>query len=134
MNCCKCDGIFQTFNTKKIGVLIDKCNKCDGIWLDEGEINFFIKNKRIKSLLTFKGLENLKESNFDCPKCNDGQKLKTGTLRGANIELENSSNCNGFFLDGTLNIVCFLSNNLFNIADLPPTELLPIDIISGLSR
>ncbi len=99
MNCCKCDGIFQTFNTKKIGVLIDKCNKCDGIWLDEGEINFFIKNKRIKSLLTFKGLENLKESNFDCPKCNDGQKLKTGTLRGANIELENCSNCNGFFLD-----------------------------------
>lgn len=34
--CPKCDGTLLEIN--QAGVLIDRCNKCEGIWLDKGEL------------------------------------------------------------------------------------------------
>jgi Zn-finger nucleic acid-binding protein len=36
LNCPRCD--LEMIKKKRMGVTIDKCGKCGGIWLDNGEI------------------------------------------------------------------------------------------------
>lgn len=36
INCPKCDGILVEITHE--GVLIDRCDKCNGVWLDAGEL------------------------------------------------------------------------------------------------
>ena len=43
------------------GVLIDTCSHCKGVWLDQGELNFFAKDKKPLRNYALKGLEKNKK-------------------------------------------------------------------------
>ena len=43
LHCPKCDG--RLFEINHEGVLIDRCNKCNGVWLDAGELERLTKHE-----------------------------------------------------------------------------------------
>lgn len=78
--------------------LIDQCPLCSGLWLDEGEINFLIDNKRYLNLFLKNGLNNLKPTELKCPHC-EGQ-LFEGTFPSKAITAETCGSCRGLFIEG----------------------------------
>jgi Zn-finger nucleic acid-binding protein len=41
IHCPKCSGLFETYSFHEI--LLDRCSKCGGIWLDKGELDAVIR-------------------------------------------------------------------------------------------
>lgn len=97
MKCLKCSNLMNSVMTKK-GVLIDVCSKCHGVWLDQGEINFFLKDWRILKQYLHFGLDKLSATSFQCPKCHKGQ-IQKGAFPGLFDMVEKCSLCQGLYLD-----------------------------------
>lgn len=83
--------------TKK-GVLIDVCPSCHGVWLDQGEINFFLKDWSILKKYLHFGLDKARSLSIKCPKCHEG-KIQTGQFPGLSDVVERCSNCQGLYFD-----------------------------------
>jgi len=79
------------------GALIDRCFSCGGVWLDKGELAFFVKDKRRLGRYRELGLENLKAVGNFCPRDQSG--LNSGTLPGFDIEVEECPCCMGLYFD-----------------------------------
>lgn len=107
MNCplCKTD----TFITKSYeGVEIDVCKTCQGIWLDQGEIQQIVENritefseqdKKQTISLAFPGIpESEKNKELACPKC--GEQLRPINYAvDSGIIIDTCPNNHGIWLD-----------------------------------
>ena len=83
--------------TKK-GVLIDVCPACHGVWLDQGEINVFLKNWSILKQYLHFGLHDPHSIPTKCPKCHEN-KMQKGIFPGLSYVVEKCSACHGLYLD-----------------------------------
>ena len=82
--------------TKK-GVLIDICSSCKGVWLDQGEINFFIKNRKDLRKYEQQGLEQAQPIKNKCPKCQSP--IRIGQIPGLSYTVEECTSCKGIYFD-----------------------------------
>lgn len=94
--CPKCNGEIKEKLTKA-GVIIDICKACKGIWLDQGELNFFAQNKRVLDNYERNGLQGPKDIDLNCPRCKSSMKI--GTLPNFNFQVEECSKCKGLFFE-----------------------------------
>lgn len=81
--------------TKK-GVEIDICSSCGGVWLDKGELYFFIRATFLQKY-QIHGLQNSRLSSHVCPKCHS--KMKEGQIPGFPYWVEECSACHGIYFD-----------------------------------
>lgn len=95
-SCPRCNTKMEEILTKA-GVVIDNCKSCKSIWLDQGEINFFAKTRKLLSEYELRGLKDLKDTNLNCPSCHSS--LKIGTMPNFNFEIEECVDCKGILLD-----------------------------------
>ncbi len=96
IQCIKCTNTMKPLLTKK-GVLIDVCSGCQGVWLDHGEINFFVKEShRLKKYWHF-GLDKPHTIEDKCPKCQ--VPLRQGVLPNFSYQVEECPSCRGIYLD-----------------------------------
>jgi Zn-dependent protease with chaperone function/Zn-finger nucleic acid-binding protein len=58
MKCPNCKGIDLTPVMTRNGVLVDYCPRCEGVWLDRGEIYYFTKSPKYVRWRIKKGLKN----------------------------------------------------------------------------
>lgn len=102
MICPRCHQ--ETREIKESEVLVDACDKCRGMFLDQGEL------KKIAEPITgdiefctvagetFDHPDKFKE--IYCPKCKDTQMKKVDFNIYTDIILDYCENCEGFWLDG----------------------------------
>lgn len=102
MICPRCEQ--ETREIKESEVLVDVCDKCRGMFLDQGEL------KKIAEPIigdiefctvageTFDHPDMFKE--IHCPKCKDTQMKKVDFNIYTDIILDYCENCEGFWLDG----------------------------------
>ena len=79
------------------GVLIEVCPHCKGVWLDQGELNFFAKDKGVLQGYETKGLEQTHKINYQCPKCDSEMQL--GRMPFHLFQVEECLSCKGLFFD-----------------------------------
>ncbi len=101
MLCPKC---FKTdlIQVEEQGIELDYCQKCGGIWFDQGELQHLIEKK---VQLTFDQIkkeetplmEDFKEAN--CPRCSILMS-KAPDRDIANLTIDQCSQCDGVWLDG----------------------------------
>lgn len=96
VKCLKCSIPMKEVLTKR-GVLIDICSYCKGVWLDQGELNFFTADRKILNDYETRGLENTHKINYQCPKCDSEMQL--GRIPGYSYQVEECLSCRGLFFD-----------------------------------
>ncbi len=96
MKCPKCSGLLKPTLTRS-SVVIDVCNGCRGVRLDQGEINFFAKDRKMLAAYSLSGLADAKEVLQPCPKCNVN--MKAGKIPGFRYEVEECPSCHALWLD-----------------------------------
>jgi len=75
-------------------ILIDICPKCEGVWLDAGELQKMLKDKKLSDYLTKKiGIKS--ESKLICPRCGGLMDIE----RAEDVEVDVCLTCNGVWLD-----------------------------------
>lgn len=80
------------------GVIVDHCPSCSGTWLDEGEINFMVKEPdKVRQALQ-KGLINPHSSSRNCPRC-EVPMIEGGLVEEA-LQIDECPSCKGLFFDG----------------------------------
>ena len=75
-------------------VLIDICPKCKGIWLDKGELNKLLRDRKLSDYLT-KHIGTQSKSKLICPRCGKLMDIETAE----DVEIDVCLGCNGVFLD-----------------------------------
>ena len=75
-------------------ILIDICPKCRGIWLDHGELNKLLRNRKLSDYLT-KHIGTQSKSKLVCPRC--GGLMDIEAAEG--VEVDVCLSCNGVWLD-----------------------------------
>ena len=75
-------------------IIIDKCPKCEGIWLDKGELGKLLKDKKLTNYLT-KHIGTKSRSPMICPKCGNTMDIE----KADDIEVDVCLTCNGVWLD-----------------------------------
>ena len=95
MKCPKCSGNLK--EEKFEGILIDRCDSCQGIWLDEPELDqledVVWSDDELKCTLE----THEKKSDLNCPKCLTPMvKFK---YRYYDLEIDTCSKMHGFWLD-----------------------------------
>ena len=95
-SCLKCSIPMKKLLTRK-GVLIEICPHCKGVWLDQGELNFFVKDKKVLQGYENKGMEQTYKINYQCPKCDSEMQL--GRMPFHSYQVEECLSCKGLFFD-----------------------------------
>ena len=95
----ECHRCWVEMNKKEIDVfgpniVIDVCPKCNGIWLDEGELNKILKDKKLSNYLT-KHIGTKSRSPMVCPKCGNTMDLE----KAEDVEVDVCLSCGGVWLD-----------------------------------
>ena len=98
IKCLKCLCPMTEVLTRK-GVLIDVCPLCQGVWLDQGEWEFFTKDKKVLLSLRAKSLKNPQKIASPCPKCQSA--MQRGRFSSFLFQVEKCLSCQGLFLDKT---------------------------------
>ena len=76
-------------------IVIDICPKCNGIWLDPGELKRVLKNNELADYLS-KDIGTKSDSKLICPRCKGLMDIETAE----DIEVDVCIKCNGVWLDG----------------------------------
>jgi len=79
------------------GVLIDFCPSCKGVWLDGGEINYFVRNPMPVNSQLKEGLIGEQESQRICPRCQ--KPMTVGGLLDPGLEINHCRICDGLWFD-----------------------------------
>jgi Zn-dependent protease with chaperone function len=95
--CPTCSGKLEEKLTKA-GVFVDICHKCSGYWLDQGELNFFCKSRKLLFDYERSGLSLKKLTNKSCPKCAD-TRIFEGKLPVFGQTVDECPKCKGLFFD-----------------------------------
>ena len=95
MDCPRCSSTLKTEKYK--GIEVDKCSKCEGMWLDHHELDeledkVYDQDER-KGTMFFKS----EGSDLLCPRC--GRHMKWFRYRHYNVELDYCEEEHGFWLD-----------------------------------
>jgi len=95
--CPECQTKMETI--KEPDLEYEKCSKCDGIYLDDGELNILAIGHSCNVELSFINLaEKPDYINKVCPKCNDNMtRVTVGQF--SYIYFDYCRNCGGYFLD-----------------------------------
>ena len=113
----KCPGCADTElleRMTKSGVLVDQCPKCQGIWLDRGEIYLFSKNPRKLESLLSSGLADPRSTERHCPHCEAA--MQVGHLMKRGLEVNQCSECEGLWFDkGELQQAIQLDRRVFQV-------------------
>ncbi|MDY6965863.1 MAG: zf-TFIIB domain-containing protein [Halobacteriota archaeon] len=75
-------------------VLIDICPKCEGIWLDHGELNKLLRDRKLSDYLT-KHIGTKSKSKLVCPRCGGLMDIE----KAEDVEIDVCLKCNGVWLD-----------------------------------
>jgi Zn-finger nucleic acid-binding protein len=75
-------------------IRIDICPKCNGIWLDSGELKKMIKDREVSDYLT-KDIGLKSRSPLICPRCRSLMDLE----RAEDVEVDVCLHCKGVWLD-----------------------------------
>jgi Zn-finger nucleic acid-binding protein len=86
-------------NRKEIDVLgpnifIDVCPRCNGTWLDAGELGKLLKDKKLTDYLT-KDIGTQSKSKLLCPRCGGLMDIESAD----DIDVDVCLSCNGVWLD-----------------------------------
>ena len=101
MNCPRCEGILKKFVFQ--GIELDKCNKCGGLWFDEGEFKK-LKDTGIsveEATELDKKLENelkVKSGKLRCPRCYNFMR-EINFMYTSPIKIDCCEVCGGMWLD-----------------------------------
>lgn len=103
MRCLKCPGQLQA---KAIAdVVIDQCDRCDGIWFDPGELNQILKGS-IDTLRARTRSAKAQPPEHDshrghCPRCKgEGLLVRVRSREREHLHVDTCSVCFGSWLDG----------------------------------
>ncbi len=75
-------------------VFIDLCPKCHGLWLDRGELEKLVKDKKLSDYLT-KDLGTQSKSKLVCPRCGGLMDIESAD----EVEVDVCLTCHGVWLD-----------------------------------
>ena len=75
-------------------IIIDTCPKCNGIWLDKGELGKLLKDRKLSNYLT-KHIGTKSKSPMVCPRCGNTMDIETAD----DIEVDVCLFCGGVWLD-----------------------------------
>lgn len=95
----ECHRCWVEMNKKEIDVfgpniIIDVCPKCNGIWLDEGELNKILKDRKLSNYLT-KHIGTKSRSPMVCPRCGNIMDIE----KAEDVEVDVCLFCGGVWLD-----------------------------------
>lgn len=94
MNCPKCKSEMGEL-LSPIGVLVDVCRGCQGMWFDKGEVSFFAKEpKRLMEAISH-AASSASPTTISCPRCS--ARLSQMAVDG--LEIEGCEKCSGLYLD-----------------------------------
>lgn len=92
--CPKCAVKMESFD--QLGVEIDQCNNCSGVWLDKGEWTALTRG-RGKEAVTLE-VVNRSSTDFVCPRCSHNLELGHHS-EAQDFQIEYCGNCGGSFFD-----------------------------------
>jgi Zn-dependent protease with chaperone function len=95
MKCPKCQKEMREMNQQ--GVMVDFCPACKGLWLDGGEINYFVENPNLVTQKLREPLINEKQSEKVCPRC--ATNMSAGGLFQPGLEIDHCKSCDGLWFD-----------------------------------
>jgi Zn-finger nucleic acid-binding protein len=75
-------------------IIIDRCPECGGIWLDPGELNKLLKDRKLSNYLT-KHIGTQSKSKLVCPRCGWLMDIETAE----EVEVDVCLKCGGVWLD-----------------------------------
>jgi len=95
----ECHKCWVEMNKEEIDVfgpniIIDVCPKCKGIWLDKGELQRILKDRKLANYLT-KHIGTKSRSPIVCPRCGNTMDFE----KVENVEVETCLLCGGVWLD-----------------------------------
>ncbi len=76
-------------------LITDSCPRCEGLWLDEGELHKVLKDRHLSDYLT-KDIGTSSDSPLVCPRCKGLMTVE----RAEEVEVDVCLSCNGVWLDG----------------------------------
>lgn len=120
IECPKCNIATRREEIEVFGpnILIDICPECNGIWLDHGELNKLLKDKKLSDYLT-KDIGTQSKSKLICPRCGGLMDIE----RAEEIEVDVCLSCNGVWLDeGELKDLRSISKGGFKGDDIEKAE------------
>ena len=95
MNCPRCGkGMREMFQQ---GVMLDFCPNCKGLWMDGGEINYFVQDPEMVSAKLKEPLIGQELSELKCPRCQ--KHMVKGGLIDASLEVDHCESCDGLWFD-----------------------------------
>lgn len=94
-----CPHCFVTMKQKEVeifgpNVIIDFCPRCEGTWLDGGELKRLVGNKRLSDYLT-KEIGTKSSSKLVCPRCSGLMDIE----KADDVEVDVCLDCRGVWLD-----------------------------------
>ena len=84
----------QEVETFGPNLIIDVCPKCNGIWLDKGELNKVLKDRKLSNYLT-KHIGTKSKSPMVCPRCGMTMDIE----KADDVEVDVCLYCGGVWLD-----------------------------------
>ena len=94
LNCPKCREKMDVFF--QLGVEIDQCNACGGVWLDKDEWNSLTRS-RGKHAVELE-VVNLESTGLKCPRC-PGELQEGSHSKFADFKIDHCVECGGGFFD-----------------------------------
>jgi Zn-finger nucleic acid-binding protein len=96
IDCPKC---FEKTHRREVeifgpNIYVDICSKCEGIWLDKGELGKLLKDKKLTDYLT-KDIGTQSKSELVCPRCGGLMDIESAD----EVEVDVCLSCNGVWLD-----------------------------------
>ena len=120
IECPKCWVTLRQEDVEVFGpnIVIDRCPKCSGIWLDQGELNKLLRDRKLSNYLT-KHIGTQSKSQLVCPRCGWLMDIETAE----DVEIDVCLKCGGVWLDcGELEKLKGISKAGFEADELAKAE------------
>jgi Zn-dependent protease with chaperone function len=98
MHCPQCGEATLHQRAAQRGTLVDVCSRCDGLWLDSGEILDFSARPQELDRELERGLHDARPSGRQCPRCHCA--LEQGRMPLDDVPAERCPSCGGLWFDG----------------------------------
>ncbi len=105
MKCPKCKDPMVTLELNEVE--IDYCYSCQGIWLDQGELELLLENDQNsdKLIASIEADKNSREKKLKCPICRKKMKKISAGIDGT-VRLDKCSQDHGYWFDkGELELI-----------------------------
>ncbi len=122
MHCPVCrEASLEEVLTKR-SVLIDRCRRCEGVWLDRGEIFLFSQDPRGLERRLAPGPKTRRPTDRVCPRCNVA--VEARDLLQPDLEVDQCPECEGIWFDaGELQRALELDRRLLDLESDPMPRL-----------